>query len=124
MTIDTDQLQLCVTKSHNLLLTLVFMRVVGLVWHCRPFYVLAIFGGAQKLRARKRVSNARLSQSVAISATANYTVWTPIVMTVAIRSHNCLLTLTVGEGNGAVKVAANNGTIVQKWPFAVAKQIS
>ena len=54
MTIDTDQLQLCVTRSHNLLY---------------------------------------------ISATANYTVWTPIVTTVAIRSHNCLLTPIVGEGN-------------------------
>ena len=66
------------------------------------------------------------SRSVAISTTANYTVWTPIVMTVAIRSHNCLLTPIVGEGNGAVKVAtvANNGTIVQKWPVAIAKRIS
>ena len=50
------------------------------------------------------------SRSVAISATANYTVWTPIVTTVAIRSHNCacLLTPIVGKGNGTVKVA-NNG---------------
>ena len=63
------------------------------------------------------------SRSVAISTTANYTVWTPIVTTVAIRSNNCLLTPIVGEGNGAVKVA-NNGTIVQKWPVAIAKQIS
>ena len=53
------------------------------------------------------------SRSAEISATANYNVWTPIVKTVAIRSHNYLLTLIVGEGNGAVKVA-NNGTIVQK----------
>ena len=34
-----------------------------------------------------------------------------------------LLTPIVGEGNGAVKVA-NNGTIVQKWPVAIAKRIS
>ena len=52
------------------------------------------------------------SRSVAISASANYNVWTLIIKTVAIRSHNCLLTPIVGEGNGAVKVA-NNGTIVQ-----------
>ena len=52
------------------------------------------------------------------------TVWTLMIVTmVAIRSHNCLLTLIVGEGNGAVKVA-NNGTIVQKWPVAIAKLIS
>ena len=60
---------------------------------------------------------------MAISATANYTVWTLIVTTVAIRSHNCLLTPIVGESNGAVKVA-NNGTIVQKWPVVIAKRIS
>ena len=63
------------------------------------------------------------SQSVAISATQNYNIWTPIVTTVAIRSHNCLLTPIVREGNGAVKVA-NNDTIVQKWPVAIAKLIS
>ena len=93
MTIDTDQLQLCVTRSHNLLLTLFFTRVV---W-----------------------------RSVVRSTTANYTVCTPIsiVTTVAIRSHNCLLIPIVGEGDGAVKVA-NNGTIVQKWPVAIAKLIS
>ena len=39
------------------------------------------------------------------------------------RSHNCLLTPIVGEGNGAVKVA-NNGTIIQKWPDAIAKLIT
>ena len=36
---------------------------------------------------------------LAISATANYTVWTPVVTKVAIRNHNCLLTPIVGEGN-------------------------
>ena len=39
------------------------------------------------------------------------------------KSHNCLLTPIVGEGNGAVKVA-NNGTIMQKCPVAIAKLIS
>ena len=62
---------------------------------------------------------------MAISASANYsyTVWTPVVRTVVIRSHNCLLTPIVGEVNGAVKVA-NNATIMQKWPVVIAKLIS
>ena len=66
------------------------------------------------------------SRSVATSATANYTVWTPIVMTMAIRSHNCLLTSIFGEGNGGAVKVANNGTIVQKWRVAIniAKRIS
>ena len=93
MATDTDQLQLYVTRSHNL--------------------------------ATIDTSLHEGSRSVAVSATANYTVWTPIVTTVAIRSHNCacLLTPIVGEGNGTVKVA-NNGIIVQKWPVAIAKRIS
>ena len=78
MTIDTDQWQLCVTRSHNLLLTLAFTRVVGL-WR--------------------------------YGATPNYNLWAPIVTTVAIRSHNCLLTPIVewrSEGSNRAKMAGCN----------------
>ena len=60
------------------------------------------------------------SRSVVISTKAIYTIWTPIATTVAIRSHNCLLTPIVSEGNGAVKVA-NNGTIVQNGRLQLRK---
>ena len=53
------------------------------------------------------------SRSVAISATANYTIWTPIVTTVEIRSHNCLLTPIIGEGVEDIKCSTDKMLTVQ-----------